>query len=149
MRVFYAQEVLPEEVTCCVFLMGPTPRANSGAVLSWRSEAVRILEELGFQGEVFVPEPRDGIWLSDYTAQVRWEDAALNRSDRILVWLPRDLATLPGLTTNDEWGYWKGRDPARLILGIPAGAQRIRYQQYYANQLNIPMYETLLETCTR
>src|SRR5262249_48940732 len=83
----------------------------------------------------------------DYAAQVAWEDASLNRADRIVVWLPRDLAKLPGLVTNDEWGYWKSRDPARLILGTPADAQEVRYQQLYAERLGIPMHATLEETC--
>jgi hypothetical protein len=147
MRVFYATEVLPDEITYSVFLMGPTPRGEGGLAASWRGEALRILAGLGFQGEVFVPEPRDGRWSSDYTEQVAWEDAALGRADRILVWLPRDLVTLPGLTTNDEWGYWKGRDPARLIFGTPPEAVHVRYQQYYARRLGIPIHATLEEAC--
>jgi 8-oxo-dGTP pyrophosphatase MutT (NUDIX family) len=144
MRVFHSDEALPQEMTCSVFLMGPTPRTPD--VPSWRIEALRILESSGFQGEVFVPEPRSGVW-PEFAAQVAWEDAALHQADRILVWLPRDMGTLPGLTTNDEWGYWKGRDPARLVLGTPAEAQHVRYQQEYARRLGIPNCTTLEETC--
>ena len=54
---------------------------------------------------------------------------------------------MAGLTTNDEWGFWKGRDPARLILGTPTNAQKVSYQQHYAQQFNIPIYTTLEETC--
>ncbi len=146
MNVCYAGEPLPEEITLSVFLAGPTPRAGSQA-RPWRGEALRVLEALGFGGEVFVPEPRDGRWLDDYTTQVDWEDAALRRSDRILVWLPRDMRALPGLTTNDEWGFWKGRDPARLVLGTPDAADHVRYQQHYARRLGIPVHATLPETC--
>lgn len=145
MRVFFTRQKLPEETTCTLFLMGPTPRAD--AVSSWRTDALRILDRAGFGGDVFVPEPADGVWPADYAEQVAWEDAALNRADRIVVWLPRDLATLPGLTTNDEWGFWKNRDPARLILGTPVEAQKVRYQQHYAKELDIPVYATLEETC--
>src|SRR5262249_25537153 len=107
----------------------------------------RILEAMGFAGEVFAPEPRDGRWPDDYSGQIEWEDAALRRADRILVWLPREMATLPGLTTNDEWGYWKGRDPARLVLGAPPEAVSVRYQQYYARRLGVPVCQTLTEAC--
>ena len=69
-----------------------------------------------------MPEPHNGRWREGYEDQLTWEDDALNRADVILFWIPRDLHTLPGLTTNDEFGYWKGRDPARLILGTPDGA---------------------------
>jgi 8-oxo-dGTP pyrophosphatase MutT (NUDIX family) len=147
MRVFHAGGPLPEEITHSVFLMGPTRRARYGPAESWRGEAIRILEGLGFAGEVFVPEPSDGRWADDYSEQVAWEDAALRRADRILVWLPRDMATLPGLTTNDEWGYWKGRDPARLVLGAPPEAASVRYQQHYARQLGVPICESLAEAC--
>src|SRR4051794_34059540 len=116
MRVFYAGEPLPAQTTCSIFLLGPTPRAGRGPGESWRPAALRELADRGFGGEVFVPEPRDGNWPAEYTDQLDWEDAALNRADRILAWVPRDMATLPGLTTNDEWGFWKGRDPARLVL---------------------------------
>jgi 8-oxo-dGTP pyrophosphatase MutT (NUDIX family) len=147
MRVIYATEPLPDEVTCSVFLLGPTPRAGSGPVPSWRPDALRELAGLGFRGEVFVPEPRDGNWPADYSSQIDWEDAALRRADRILAWIPRDMATLPGLTTNDEWGYWKGRDPARLVLATPPGAAHVRYQQEYARRLGVPVATTLAAAC--
>lgn len=146
MRVFYAQEDFPEEISLTIFLMGPTPRTQEGGA-SWRKGALRILQELGFRGEVFVPEPRDGQWAEDYTDQVAWEDEALNRSDHILVWLPRGMRSLPGLTTNDEWGFWKGRDPARLLFGTPPDAHKVRYQLYYARKLGIPVYSTLVDLC--
>lgn len=147
MRVFYAKEAFPEEGTLSLYLMGPTPREQYGRVLSWRAEALDLLERLDFQGEVFLPEPRDGQWSGAYHEQVEWEEAALQRADRILVWLPRDMETWPGLTTNDEWGYWKGRDPARLIFGAPPEATCVRYQQHYAQQLAVPVYATLEEVC--
>src|SRR5262249_52984178 len=85
MRVIYAQEPFPEEITCTVFLLGPTPRKGHGGTDSWRTEALHLLEKLHFTGEVFVPEPRDGRWADDYTDQVAWEEQAMHRSDRILV----------------------------------------------------------------
>jgi 8-oxo-dGTP pyrophosphatase MutT (NUDIX family) len=147
MRVYYSDEPLPDETTCSIFLMGPTPRAGRATVESWRPAALRELADLGFRGEVFVPERRDGQRPADYTGQIDWEDAALNRADRLLAWVPRDLTALPGLTTNDEWGFWKGRDPARLVLGTPPGAAHVRYQQEYARRLGVPVVETLVEAC--
>jgi 8-oxo-dGTP pyrophosphatase MutT (NUDIX family) len=147
MHICYARDPFPDPISCTLYLMGPTPRTPDLATTSWRKEALAILQESGFQGEVFVPEPRDGRWGDDYTDQLAWEDEALHRSDCILVWLPRDMATLPGLTTNDEWGYWKGRDPARLIFGVPPEATNVRYQEHYARQLGIPVFSTLTEAC--
>jgi hypothetical protein len=65
MRVYHAPESLPDDQFMAVFLMGPTPRAPAGLASSWRQEAIRLLEESGFTGEVFVPEPRGGKWSDD------------------------------------------------------------------------------------
>jgi hypothetical protein len=143
MDVIYAREPLPDRVTRTVFLAGPTPRSPD--VPSWRPQALEALARRGHDGHVFVPEPRDGRWREGYEDQVGWEEDALNRADAILFWVPRDLRTLPGLTTNDEFGYWKGRDPARLVLGTPEGATSVRYQQHYAARLGIPLVRTLDE----
>ena len=141
MEMIYARESLPDRVTRTVFLAGPTPRSRDTA--SWRPDALDALRRLGFDGHVFVPEPRDGPWQPGYEDQIEWEDAALSRADVILFWIPRDLARLPGLTTNDEFGFWKGRDPARVILGAPEGAASVRYQQHYAAKLGIPVCKSL------
>ncbi|MBI2805257.1 MAG: NUDIX hydrolase [Planctomycetes bacterium] len=147
MRITFAAEPFPHETTCSLFLMGPTARGNPATMTDWRAEALRLLETHGFKGDVFVPEPRDGVWTDDYARQIAWEDAALHRADHILVWLPRRMDTLPGLTTNDEWGYWKSRDPARLMLGVPADAENVRYQRYYATGLGIPVFDSLEAMC--
>ena len=36
-----------------IFLAGPTPRGEN--VISWRTEACQLLENLGFDGVVYVP----------------------------------------------------------------------------------------------
>lgn len=46
-----------------IFLAGPTPRKED--IVSWRKEAIKILEENNFDGIVYVPEyssmkPRSG-----------------------------------------------------------------------------------------
>ena len=53
MQINYSDEkVLKGEKS--IFLAGPTPRSLD--VETWRKEAIRILEELGFDGIVYVPE---------------------------------------------------------------------------------------------
>ena len=37
-----------------IFLAGPTPRSND--IKSWREEAIKILEQLEFEGIVYIPE---------------------------------------------------------------------------------------------
>lgn len=141
MNIIYACEPFPTIVKKTVFLAGPTNTEKS-----WRENALKELQKQGYDGTVFVPEPRNGKWRSDYDEQVIWEDKALNRSDAILFWIPRDLKDMPGLTTNDEWGYWKSAHPSKLILGAPDYAEKVRYQKFYAEKLGIEMAETLEET---
>ncbi|MCU0659762.1 MAG: hypothetical protein MUF64_32195, partial [Polyangiaceae bacterium] len=95
-------------------------------------------------GVVFVPEPRDARWSRDYDAQVEWEERHLHMADVILFWLPRELGAMPGLTTNDEWGAFKGSGKA--VFGAPAGAEKVRYQRHYAEKLHTGNGATLEET---
>lgn len=70
------QEVIKGEKS--IFLAGPTPRGNS--IESWRKYACKYLEEIGFDGVVYVPEY--SIWKTkeDYTDQAVWEREALSNA---------------------------------------------------------------------
>jgi hypothetical protein len=48
-----------------IFLAGPSPRNNN--VISWRKEALKILEELNHQGMVFVPDFKSSEVEYDFT----------------------------------------------------------------------------------
>ena len=54
------------------------------------------------------------------------------------------MATMPGLTNNDEFGNWK--NSGKVVFGAPQGAPSVRYPQYYAQKLCIPLHETLEAT---
>jgi len=112
-------------------------------VESWRKEALSILEELNFNLTVFVPEDRDGIWDDsiNFEEQIEWEEHALKKADCILFWIPRNLATLPGFTTNIEFGAWK--ESGKIVLGFPPDAVKMKYLEYYARKLQIPTSGTL------
>jgi nucleoside 2-deoxyribosyltransferase/8-oxo-dGTP pyrophosphatase MutT (NUDIX family) len=138
----YAREQLPTKMIRSIFLAGPTPRDPE--IPSWRPEALQILEELGYDGHVFIPEPQDGQWAKNYDNQVEWEEEALNQADCILFWVPRDLDTMPAFTTNDEWGYWK--ETGKVVFGAPENAERVRYQQHYAEKYRVPSAATLRDT---
>lgn len=147
MNVVYAQEAFPEQVTSSIMLCGPTPRSLS--VPSWRPLALALLEQAGFDGVVFLPEPRGGTW-SDYTTQIEWESEGLNRADCILFWIPRDLTPdengyprMAGLTTNDEFGTWK--TSGKVVLGTPPPTRtmHVTYQRYYAEKYHAPLFNAL------
>jgi len=138
----------PETFERSIFLAGPTPR--SPEVSSWRPEALKILERLGYDGVVFVPEWTDASSKSQLDQRflhfqaVRWEDKHLNMSDQILFWIPRDMKTMPGLTTNIEFGRWEGS--GKIVLGHPKEAPHTSYLDDYANREGITRCNDLEET---
>jgi hypothetical protein len=146
MQVVYANQAPPESWTSAIFLAGPTPRKHT-TLPSWRPNAIQILAEMGYEGVVFVPEDETGEWQHSYDDQVDWEEMCLNLADVIVFWVPRNIEQMPAFTTNDEWGYWKSKDPAKLVLGTPEDAPKVKYQRNYAEKLNIPTYNTLKGTC--
>lgn len=162
MNVVYTMEELPETIDKTIFLAGPTPRTSD--VLSWRPEALKLLEMLGFDGTVFVPELRpldsviDNIMTRaygknrsgyaahtyDWNKQVQWEYDAIQMSDCVLFWIPRQMDTMPAFTTNDEWGFLKGS--GKVVFGAPDNAPKTRYQKHFAKLFCVPSANTLVET---
>lgn len=127
-----------------IFLAGPTPRDDMTP--SWRPDALRLLRGLGFEGHVFVPEKEGGGWHGVYDAQVKWEWAALGLASKTVFWIPRDLDTMPGFTTNVEFGFMMANYPDRVILGCPNDAPKTRYlkmmvdeQRAFSQSLKTPM----------
>lgn len=150
MYIVYAGESFVH-IRNTIFLAGPTPR--SSAVMdgfdgepppSWRPKAIRYLKRFGYNGNVFVPEPRQGYHWPKYDDQLNWENECLTMADCILFWIPREMRAMPGLTTNDEWGQWK--DSGKCVLGVPRDAQKVRYQIWWARKLHVPLSHKLKHT---
>jgi hypothetical protein len=144
-EVVYAQQDLPVSWDGSVFLAGPTPR--SPEVASWRPAALDVLRQRWRDDGhlvVFVPEAESGGFNGTWDAQVEWEDHCLHAADVIAFWIPRDMATLPGLTTNVEWGRWESS--GKVVLGAPPEAPSIKYLRHYANKYGAPTADTLEET---
>ena len=139
LTVVYALEEPPMTYEKSIFLAGPTPR-NKG-VQSWRPEAIELLQAAGFDGVVFVPETRSGDWHGDKVAQIEWEERCLHLSDSVVFWVPRNMESMPALTTNTEFGRWE--DSGRVVFGSPETAVRNEYLQHYARKLNVPINNSL------
>ncbi len=61
MKVVYARQPFPVSWSSSLFLAGPTPRSHNPGP-GWRTSqggALEILERLGYDGVVFVPELED------------------------------------------------------------------------------------------
>ncbi|WP_405506390.1 nucleoside 2-deoxyribosyltransferase domain-containing protein [Streptomyces cyaneofuscatus] len=144
-----AREPLPAGPS--VFLAGPTPD-KSNPVPSWRPTALQILSDqwVGPQAlSALSPESRNGQRADRYETQVDWETDARASADAILFWIPRDLKTMPGFTTNVEFGLDVGT--GRAVLGIPddcPNPERNRYLAYVARRHGVPVCTTLADTVT-
>ena len=114
-----------------IFLAGPTPR--SPEVLSWRPEALDILTEVRFSGVVVVPERRDWLVKFSYQDQVEWEYQALEICSVIAFWVPRHVHTLPGFTTNVEFGRYVGS--GRCVYGRPDDSPHTGYLDWLYTKL--------------
>ena len=106
-----------------IFLAGPNPRVE--IIKSWRVEACKKLEELGFDGVVYVPEYSSWKLKEHYEEQAMWEREALTEATVILFWVPRSFPDMPALTTNVEFGYWL--HTGKIIYGRPNEAPKNKY----------------------
>ncbi|GAA1376652.1 nucleoside 2-deoxyribosyltransferase domain-containing protein [Streptomyces beijiangensis] len=133
-----------------VFLAGPTPRVGSSP--SWRADALEELAAQWADGQpltVLTPESRGGVRAEHYDDQVGWETEARGAADAILFWIPRDVLTLPGFTTNVEFGL--DVSTGKAVLGCPPDCPnpaRNRYLIYVAQRHGVPVRETLAATVT-
>lgn len=143
MEVVYAREPLPDRWRKSIFLAGPTPRDES--VESWRPRAIDVLDSFGYNGVVFVPEDRSGGFQGGYPDQPEWERMCLDCADTIVLWVPRDLETMPAFTTNVEFGRYV--DSGRLLYGRPDDAPKNRYLDwlYKAHNPHDRVYNALDE----
>lgn len=142
MQVVYVPNEPSPTYSKSIFLAGPSPRDPSHP--NWRVEAIQILERLGYDGVVYVPLPENGDWSHGYDAQVGWELKNLNRADQIVFWVPRDMKTLPALTTNIEFGRYF--DSGRAVLGFPEEAPHMRYLAGTGAVEGVPVAHTLEDT---
>lgn len=146
-RLVMAREPLPAGPA--VFLAGPTPD-EAAPVPSWWPAAVEALaaQWTGDQPlTVLTPESRNGVRAERYEHQVDWETAARAHATAILFWIPRDMRTMPGMTTNVEFGL--DVTNGRAVLGCLADCpnpERNRYLIYVARRHGVPVCTTLTAT---
>lgn len=143
MQIVYTGQSAPETLSKSIFLAGPTPRSER--VKSWRPEALKILEEAGYDGVVFVPEYADEVHMMVETGIIEWEERGLNMADCIAFWVPRNIkGGMPAFTTNIEWGRWE--NSGKVVLGAPSRASKMNYLKHYAKKLQVPLFNNLIET---
>lgn len=132
MHIVYSLEEPPQGFYSSLFLAGPTPRSKE--VASWRPQCLDLLGRIGYQGVVFVPEMRPGTVDFPDEGYPDWEHRMLNMSDLILFWVLRDLATLPGFTTNVEFGLFARS--GKILFGPQDGVKN-GYLNFVASKWHI------------
>lgn len=150
MEIIYSDKKVNTVNKKSIFLAGPTPRSN--LVKSWRPDAIEILNKLNFDGDVFVPERSDRNYRQSYQDQIEWELFGLNNVEIIVFWIPRDMLTMPALTTNVEFGSYLNLRPHNILYGRPDFSANNNYLDYIYERklLNKPFnnLDTLLDaTC--
>lgn len=146
MNLIFADHPMPLAVTRSLFLAGPSPREKS--VTDWRLEALALLAELEFDGEVFIPIPEARFYGGDdsqnwtYDHQVDWECKARHVADQIVFWVPREIANgMPGFTTNVEFG--EDLSSGKIVYGRPANAEKCRYLDKRIEGIGLPVHDSL------
>lgn len=146
MIIVRALERFPNRIVKSLFLAGPTlGPEHRASCFSWRKEALSLLKNDPRSRDltVFCPEFETSVRLVGpaWDLQVAWESAALEAVDRILFWVPRDLETLPGFTTNHEHGEWFRS--GKCVFGAPHWAEKNRYLIAKADSVGEPVFYDL------
>ena len=145
MQLVFVGEPYPQNVEKMLFLADSTiPQGRLRC--SWRIQSIQLLEQLGYDSVVYIPEDREGCPTTvplDYAARVKWALGAMMRSDVIVFWLPEDPKCLPNIMMGVELGWLM--ESGRIILGIPSETEEVRDLHLYAQQFNIPYYTKLSE----
>lgn len=148
MQIIFSDMNIPDEIVKSLFLAGPSIRSND--IIDWRHEALRVLEDINYDGVVFLPIPKNKFYGGDdnpdwtYDGQVNWEEACRHVADKIVFWVDRDIkGGMPGFTTNVEYG--KDLDTNKVMYGRPDKADKCRYLDDLAIKRKLKVYNNLKE----
>lgn len=131
-----------------IFLAGPTLR-NASFQESWRKEACNMLESLGFNGTVYVPEFSVGNNPPNFLEQAWWERECLLNAGCIVFYVNRKFPENPGMTTNVEFGMYLAKRPKCVFLCTPDGYDKNRYLDWLydtemkENNIDRKVYKTM------
>lgn len=127
-----------------IFLAGPCPRHDYDK-LDWRTEAIKYLEEAGFDGIVFNPTNKyfQRNAERELENQTAWEIEAMNCSNKVVFWIPRSEEN-PAFTTNIELGgFLNAESVNEFEIGWPDTAIKNEYIGIRLDMINKKYYTTL------
>jgi len=109
---YYEDEIIEGEKS--LFLAGPSTLVKG---ITWRNEALKILQDLEYDGVVYVPEFRNVTTIYDADKQFHWERKGLFNSTSLIFWIPRKIPEILAMNTNVEFGYWV--KSSKVLYGRP------------------------------
>lgn len=122
-----------------IFLAGPCPRENYED--DWRTEAIDIIKNLGFSGNVL--NPTNPLFKTiDLEKQTQWEREAMYKASAIVFWIPRSKEHI-ALTTNIELGYWIRKN--NIFVGFPEDSIKNEYVGILSNKEGKKPYNNLFD----
>lgn len=99
-----------------VFLAGGIDKAPN-----WQKEIVSMFNERKVNVALYNPRRKKEITAEEYAnhmEQVSWEFKNLRKADLNLFWFPENA---PCTTSLFELGYWLGKEPEKVLIGINPG----------------------------
>ena len=140
----YNDPEMPSETVLTLgslFIAGPTSR-HQILECNWRCELVSQLRLAGYEGVIYIPEPRGLEVSEDFTERGyihRWESTRLLSAEKQVFWIPRKADELLGLNTNFEFGLIVGLilagTASDIFMGWPDEAERMGLPRHYAVEL--------------
>lgn len=118
-----------------VFLAGPI---DMGTAPDWQGD---VIDALRWTERVVVLNPRRAHFdRADLDEQIRWELAALEAADLILMWFPRDTG---GPIAMLETGLYLRS--GKLVIGAERGFSRRRNLEITTQRFGVPLWSRLDE----
>lgn len=143
--VYMGEQDFPDTFERSILIVGPGPNEDG---YSWKvHEALPALRKAGFDGVVFIMEPRpddNGVTprvplAGGYASIAGEERVKAQLSDVHMAWLP-DADELPSLNTRFQIG--KSLDSGKLVIGSPGGA-KAQYILHDAQKRQVPVTSTI------
>lgn len=135
------QVSLADKLNNSIFLAGPCPRKDYQD--DWRFEAFKILEDLGFNGNVITPtNPNYNKLEADKALdiQTQWEYEAMHNATAVVFWIPRSEKH-PARTTNIEFGEFHTH--TNVFVGWPDYAIHNEYLDVRLKMAHRPRWDNL------
>ena len=113
-----------------IYLAGPNNSPDNFSA-SWRNEALNMLEDLKFNGRVYIPEVSDNnqYYKNDYTEsdKNKWIYHHMDNADIILFWFPNNIVDIKSYI---DFSYMLGNRHSQVVLGYPESDEKIEYMKY-------------------